>query len=60
MVGLLGDAVPLRARLGEADTFADLARQLGATLFTALDHQELPLTDVADLVAPGTSYHQNG
>ncbi|WP_329388349.1 non-ribosomal peptide synthetase/type I polyketide synthase [Streptomyces sp. NBC_01716] len=55
VVGLLGDAVLLRARLREADTFADLARQLGATLFTALDHQELPLTDVADLVAPGTS-----
>ncbi|MBB0242894.1 amino acid adenylation domain-containing protein [Streptomyces alkaliphilus] len=55
VVGLLGDSVLLRARLGEAETFADLARQLGTTLFAALDHQELPLTDVADLVAPGTS-----
>lgn len=55
VVGLLGDAALLRARLTEVDTFADLARQLGTTLFTALDHQELPLTDVADLVAPGTS-----
>ncbi|MFE7269478.1 amino acid adenylation domain-containing protein [Streptomyces sp. NPDC057623] len=55
VVGLLGDAVLLRARTAEADTFADLVRQLGTTLFTALDHQELPLTEVADLVAPGTS-----
>ncbi|KMS72083.1 amino acid adenylation protein [Streptomyces viridochromogenes] len=55
VVGLLGDAVLLRARTTGADTFADLVRQLGTTLFTALDHQELPLTEVADLVAPGTS-----
>jgi hypothetical protein len=55
VVGLLGDAVLLRARLSGAATFADLVGQLGATLFTALDHQELPLTEVADLVAPGVS-----
>lgn len=55
VVGLPGDAVLLRARLGEAETFADLASRLGSTLFTALDHQDLPLADVADLVAPGTS-----
>ncbi|WP_217211434.1 non-ribosomal peptide synthetase/type I polyketide synthase [Streptomyces sp. AC550_RSS872] len=54
VVGLLGDAVLLRARLGEADTFADLVKQLGATLFTALDHQELPLTEVVELVSPET------
>ncbi|MEU5028003.1 non-ribosomal peptide synthetase/type I polyketide synthase [Streptomyces milbemycinicus] len=54
VVGLLGDAVLLRARIGEARTFADLVTQLGGTLFTALDHQELPLTDVAELAAPGT------
>ncbi|MFI8192193.1 amino acid adenylation domain-containing protein [Streptomyces sp. NPDC085946] len=54
-VGLLGDAVLVRARLEQADTFTDLVQQLGATLFAALDHQELPLTEVADLVAPGTS-----
>ncbi|MFF1297267.1 MULTISPECIES: MupA/Atu3671 family FMN-dependent luciferase-like monooxygenase [unclassified Streptomyces] len=55
VVGLLGDAVLLRARFDEADTFGDLVCQLGNTLFTALDHQQLPLTQVADLVAPGTS-----
>ncbi|MDQ1024748.1 natural product biosynthesis luciferase-like monooxygenase protein/amino acid adenylation domain-containing protein [Streptomyces umbrinus] len=55
VVGLLGDAVLLRARLGEADTFADLVKQLGSTLFTALDHQELPLSQVAELVSPGTT-----
>ncbi|MBM7442702.1 non-ribosomal peptide synthetase/type I polyketide synthase [Streptomyces sp. HB132] len=54
VVGLLGDAVLLRARLGEAATFADLVKQLGSTLFTALDHQELPLTDVVELVSPET------
>ncbi|MEU5165952.1 non-ribosomal peptide synthetase/type I polyketide synthase [Streptomyces mutomycini] len=54
VVGILGDAVLLRARLGEAATFADLVTQLGSTLFTALDHQELPLTDVVELVSPGT------
>ncbi|CAL9560713.1 D-alanine--D-alanyl carrier protein ligase [Streptomyces sp. enrichment culture] len=53
VVGLLGDAVLLRARLGEAATFADLVTGLGATLFSALDHQELPLTEVVELVAPG-------
>lgn len=52
VVGLLGDAVPLRARLGDADTFADLAHQLSATLYTALDHQDLPLRDIVQLLDP--------
>ncbi|MFC9510057.1 amino acid adenylation domain-containing protein [Streptomyces sp. NPDC057002] len=52
IVGILGDAVLLRARLGEAEAFGDLVAQLGASLFTALDHQELPLTDVVSLVSP--------
>ncbi|MCT2588392.1 amino acid adenylation domain-containing protein [Streptomyces sp. N2-109] len=51
VVGLLGDAVLLRARLGEAGTFGGLVTQLGSTLFTALDHQELPLSEVAGLVS---------
>ncbi|MDT0442958.1 MupA/Atu3671 family FMN-dependent luciferase-like monooxygenase, partial [Streptomyces johnsoniae] len=55
VVGLLGEAVLLRARIGEAATFADLVRQVGTALFAALDHQELPLAEVADLIAPGTS-----
>ncbi|GGW82893.1 non-ribosomal peptide synthetase/type I polyketide synthase [Streptomyces lomondensis] len=52
IVGILGDAVLLRARLSEAATFPDLVTQLTTTLFTALDHQELPLTDVVSLVSP--------
>ncbi|MET9813985.1 amino acid adenylation domain-containing protein [Streptomyces sp. NPDC006355] len=52
IVGILGDAVLLRARLSEADSFPALAAQLSTTLFEALDHQELPLTDVVSLVAP--------
>ncbi|WP_146057354.1 non-ribosomal peptide synthetase, partial [Streptomyces sp. SM12] len=55
LVGQLGEAVLLRARIGEAVTFADLVRQLTGTLFDALDHQALPLAEVAELVAPGTS-----
>ncbi|MFJ5228154.1 condensation domain-containing protein [Streptomyces sp. NPDC088400] len=47
VIGLLGDAVLLRARLGEAETFADLVTQLSATLFTALD-------------LPGTAAHRRG
>ncbi|MGW1684359.1 amino acid adenylation domain-containing protein [Streptomyces albidoflavus] len=54
VVGFLGDAVLVRARLGAAGTFADLVRQLGATLFTALDHQELPLTEVVEVVSGET------
>lgn len=58
VVGLLGDAVLLRARTSEARTFADLVTWLGKTLFTALDHQDLALTDVIELVSPrpGTSF----
>ncbi|MYS89540.1 MULTISPECIES: hybrid non-ribosomal peptide synthetase/type I polyketide synthase [Streptomyces] len=52
IVGLLGDAVLLRARLSAAETFPDLVSRLSTTLFTALDHQELPLTDVVSLVSP--------
>ncbi|MFD3487838.1 amino acid adenylation domain-containing protein [Streptomyces sp. NPDC058665] len=54
VVGLLGDAVLLRARTSEARTFADLVTWLGKTLFTALDHQDLALTDVIELVSPET------
>ncbi|WP_251023521.1 non-ribosomal peptide synthetase/type I polyketide synthase [Streptomyces sp. ISL-10] len=55
VVGLLGDAVLLRARLSEAPVFADLVTRLGSTLFTALDHQELPLTEVVRLLSPETA-----
>ncbi|MFI2370818.1 condensation domain-containing protein [Streptomyces sp. NPDC018833] len=55
VVGLLGDAVLLRARLSEAPVFADLVTRLGSTLFTALDHQDLPLTEVVRLLSPETA-----
>ncbi|MGI5347751.1 amino acid adenylation domain-containing protein [Streptomyces sp. CA-250714] len=51
-VGLLGDAVLLRARLSEATDFADLVTGLGPTLFNALDHQALTLNEVVRLLAP--------
>lgn len=52
-VGLIGDAVLVRARLSEAGSFGELVEQVAESLFTALDHQDLPLTDVVELVAPG-------
>ncbi|WP_078073416.1 hybrid non-ribosomal peptide synthetase/type I polyketide synthase [Streptomyces niveus] len=52
VVGLLGDAVLLRARISDAATFADLVSNLGDTLFNALDHQALPLNDIVRLLAP--------
>ncbi|MFF8841929.1 amino acid adenylation domain-containing protein [Streptomyces sp. NPDC015127] len=55
VVGLLGDAVLLRARLSQAPVFADLVTRLGSTLFSALDHQDLPLTEVVRLVSPETA-----
>ncbi|MFD5185022.1 condensation domain-containing protein [Streptomyces sp. NPDC058372] len=54
LVGMVGDSVLLRARLTEADTFADLVGHLGTALFAALDHQELPLTEVTELVSPAS------
>ncbi|WPO69206.1 non-ribosomal peptide synthetase/type I polyketide synthase [Streptomyces sp. KN37] len=50
VVGFIGDAVLLRARIGDAGVFADLVDQLGGTLFRALDHQDLPLSEVAGLL----------
>ncbi|MFF3345364.1 amino acid adenylation domain-containing protein [Streptomyces sp. NPDC002779] len=52
-VGLLGDAVLVRARLSRAADFGELATQVAGSLFAALDHQELPLTEAVDLVEPG-------
>ncbi|MFD7512207.1 MupA/Atu3671 family FMN-dependent luciferase-like monooxygenase, partial [Streptomyces sp. NPDC059853] len=52
VVGLLGEAVALRARLPEADSFAALVTRLGPALFAAMDHQALPLAEVVRLVAP--------
>ncbi|MFD9882653.1 amino acid adenylation domain-containing protein [Streptomyces alboflavus] len=49
-VGFIGDAVLLRARVGAAGTFAELVDQLGTVLFTALDHQDLPLSEVVGLL----------
>ncbi|MET9859683.1 amino acid adenylation domain-containing protein [Streptomyces smyrnaeus] len=51
-VGLLGDAVLLRARLSEATDFSDLVTGLGPTLFNALDHQALTLNEVVRLLTP--------
>ncbi|MFJ5833581.1 amino acid adenylation domain-containing protein [Streptomyces sp. NPDC093089] len=51
VVGLIGDSVPLRARIDGEEPFAGLVRRIGTSLFTALDHQDLPLTDVVRLVS---------
>jgi non-ribosomal peptide synthetase component F len=51
VVGLVGDAVLVRVRPGEHDV-AELARQYSADLYAALDHQDLPLSEVLGEVAP--------
>jgi natural product biosynthesis luciferase-like monooxygenase protein/amino acid adenylation domain-containing protein len=51
MVGLLGDAVPLRVRVDRAH-LGELVGGLSARLYPALDHGDLPLTEVVAQV-PG-------
>lgn len=48
VVGLLGDVVPIRVRLGTED----LVRDVGRRLFAALDHQDVPLPDVLAAALP--------
>lgn len=48
VVGLLGDVVPVRVRLGSQD----LARDVGRRLFAALDHQDVPLPDMLAAALP--------
>ncbi|MET9232374.1 MupA/Atu3671 family FMN-dependent luciferase-like monooxygenase [Lentzea sp. NPDC003310] len=50
VVGMVGDAVLLRVR--PSGGFADQVARFGDTLYTALDHQVLPLTEVVRLVDP--------
>ncbi|ONI89581.1 non-ribosomal peptide synthetase [Actinosynnema sp. ALI-1.44] len=50
IVGPLGDAVLLRVRPDGG--FPDVVARMAETVYTALDHQALPLTEVARLVAP--------
>ncbi|SDG11097.1 amino acid adenylation domain-containing protein/natural product biosynthesis luciferase-like monooxygenase domain-containing protein [Lentzea fradiae] len=49
VVGLLGDVVPVRVRLGSGA----LATEVGRSLFAALDHQDVPLPDVLASALPG-------
>ncbi|MGH8792450.1 MAG: condensation domain-containing protein, partial [Stackebrandtia sp.] len=42
-VGMIADRIPIRVRTGEASTFADLVGQVGQTVFSALDHQAMPM-----------------
>ena len=59
IVGNFTDALPLRVRVAQARTFADLVAQVGHTVFAALDHRPMPLgmlvadLEPADLGAPG-------
>ncbi|WP_033442233.1 hybrid non-ribosomal peptide synthetase/type I polyketide synthase [Saccharothrix sp. NRRL B-16314] len=53
--GFVGDAVLLRARVSAAADFADLVARMGTTVYSALDHQALPLTEVARLLDPDTA-----
>ncbi|MET0236766.1 MAG: amino acid adenylation domain-containing protein [Kibdelosporangium sp.] len=47
--GSIGDAVLLRARVSAASDFAELVAQMQSSVHLALDHQELPLTEVVAL-----------
>ncbi|HWM07471.1 MAG TPA: condensation domain-containing protein, partial [Actinophytocola sp.] len=48
IVGMIGDVVLVRVR----PDGAELVRTLSASLFAAMDHQDLPLTEVLGLVGP--------
>jgi hypothetical protein len=52
VVGMIGDAVLVPVRTMLSHDFADLVRRFSASLYAAMDHQDLPLTDVVTLVAP--------
>jgi non-ribosomal peptide synthetase component F len=54
VVGLIGDSVLVRVRLRDTG-FGELAHAFSASLFAALDHQDLPLGEVISLVAPDFS-----
>ncbi|MBB5803733.1 natural product biosynthesis luciferase-like monooxygenase protein/amino acid adenylation domain-containing protein [Saccharothrix ecbatanensis] len=53
--GFIGDAVLLHAKVSAAADFAELVAQMGSTIYRALDHQALPLTEVARLLDPNTA-----
>lgn len=55
MIGLFAQSVLLRARLDQAETFADLIHQMSRTFFAVVDHVFLPANKLADAVQPGRS-----
>ncbi len=48
-VGMIGEAVPLRVRLGEAAELSDVIPVVAEKLFASLDHQDLPLRETIAL-----------
>lgn len=52
IVGFFADGLPLRIRLPEGQSFADLVAQLGNTLFTAIDHRPMPLNLIVSELEP--------
>ncbi|AGL19169.1 amino acid adenylation domain protein [Actinoplanes sp. N902-109] len=53
VVGYLGEAVPVRIDVAEAADFAQLVRHTGERLYSALDHEALPLADIWQAADPG-------
>ncbi|RSM73383.1 non-ribosomal peptide synthetase [Amycolatopsis sp. WAC 01375] len=52
-VGMIGEAVPLRVRLGETEELPDVMAAVAEKLFASLDHQELPLDETIALARQG-------
>ncbi|WP_299818453.1 non-ribosomal peptide synthetase [uncultured Roseibium sp.] len=46
MMGLLINAVPVRVRFREAESFADIARQVHADMLARADHEHVPLAGI--------------
>ncbi|POF30627.1 non-ribosomal peptide synthetase [Roseibium marinum] len=46
MMGLLINAVPVRVRFGEVESFADTARQVHADMLARADHEHVPLAGI--------------
>ncbi|GLZ42190.1 non-ribosomal peptide synthetase [Actinokineospora sp. NBRC 105648] len=53
VVGYLGNTIPLRTRVEDGDTFADLLARAKRTCLAAYAHQDVDLDDVARAVDPG-------
>ncbi|CAM5331110.1 hypothetical protein GCM10010329_38020 [Streptomyces spiroverticillatus] len=59
LIGFLVNMVVLRGRVGESDTFRTLVKNARRTVFSALDHQQLPFDTVVDELKPDRALSHN-